>query len=60
LFSKEEVKQAVFDMKKNAAPGPPNGFGAAFFHSLWELDRGKYLAMFLDFHKREQTLVPKA
>lgn len=68
MFTREEVKQALFDMKKDAAPGP-NGFGASFFHSFWDLIKERCYAMFVDFHKGDldirrlnygvATLVPK-
>lgn len=50
MFTQEEVKSAIFDMKKDAAPGP-NGFGASFFQSFWDLIKEKYYSMFIDFHK---------
>lgn len=50
MFSEEEVKHAVFDMKQDAAPSP-NGFGATFFQKFWEIIKGRYYNMFLDFHK---------
>ena len=40
----------MFDMKKDMAPSP-NGFGASFFHSFWDLLKETYFAMFEDFHK---------
>lgn len=49
-FTCEEVEKVMFDMKKDAAPGP-NGFGASFFHSFWDLVKERYFAMFEDFHK---------
>jgi len=67
-FSGAEIKQAIFEMKKDAAPGP-NGFRATFFHNFWELVKERYIGMFMDFHKGELdikrlsygviTLVPK-
>jgi hypothetical protein len=29
MFTEEEIKHAIFDMKRDVAPGP-NGFGAVF------------------------------
>ena len=40
VFSEDEVKHAVFDMKQDAAPGP-NGFGATFFQKFWEVIKGR-------------------
>ena len=34
-FSEEEVKQAIFQMEHNKAPGP-DGFPAEFYQSFWE------------------------
>lgn len=66
-FPEEEVKQVVFEMRQDAAPGP-NGFGATF-QNFWEVIKNKYLEMFLDFHNEVLdirrlnygviTLVPK-
>jgi hypothetical protein len=36
MFSEEEVKHAVFDMKQDSAPSP-NGFGATFFRNFGKL-----------------------
>jgi hypothetical protein len=68
LFTEEKIKQSIFDMKKDAAPGP-NGFGATLFQTFWNLIKGRYCNMFLDFYKGELdikrinfgviTLVPK-
>lgn len=35
-FSEEEVKQAIFQMEHNKAPGP-DGFPAEFFQVFWEV-----------------------
>jgi hypothetical protein len=38
MFTQEEVKQAMFGMKKDAAPSP-NGFGASFFTASGTISR---------------------
>lgn len=38
-FSEAEVKEAIFDMKSDSAPGP-NGFGVGFFKNFWEEIKG--------------------
>lgn len=48
-FSLEEIKDVVFDMKTNSAPGP-NGFGVIFFRKYWEIIKGDIYSMFKDFH----------
>lgn len=48
-FSLEEIKDVVFDMKTNSAPGP-NGFGVIFFRKYWEIIKEDIYSMFKDFH----------
>jgi hypothetical protein len=67
-FSEEEVKRAVFDMKKNTAPGPDH-MPIEFFQSCWEIVKPELLSMFMKFfhYKLEMnrinygtiTLLPK-
>jgi hypothetical protein len=47
-FSEKEVREAIFQMKHNKAPGP-DGFPAEFYQVFWCL-RKDDLAMFRDFH----------
>lgn len=54
-FSEEEVKQAIFQMEHNKAPGP-DGFPAEFFQVFWEVIKKDLMAMFNDFHKEELPL----
>lgn len=63
----EEIKYAIFETKKEAAPGP-NGYGASFFQHLWEKIKDNYFKFFANFYhgnldiKRNYgviTLVPK-
>ena len=35
-FTINEIKQVVFEMKHNSAPGP-DGFPAEFFQNFWDL-----------------------
>jgi len=68
VFSMEEIKQAIFDMKIDAAPGP-NGYGASFFQHFWDNIKENYYRMFQDFYNGDLdikrlnygviTLVPK-
>jgi hypothetical protein len=68
MFAQEEVMSAMMGMKKDVAPSP-NGFGASFFHTFWNLIKDRYYAMFQDFHREDLdirrlnygviTLVPK-
>jgi hypothetical protein len=48
-FSLEEIKDAVFSMKHNRAPGP-DGFPIEFFQKFWELIKVDLLALFIDFY----------
>jgi hypothetical protein len=36
LPSKEEIKNAIFDLNKDSAPGP-DGFGAYFYQTYWDI-----------------------
>jgi hypothetical protein len=39
LFTEEEVKNAVFNMEHNKAPGP-DGFSTKFYQKLWGTIKG--------------------
>ena len=49
-FTEEEVKQAVFQMEHNKAPGP-DGFPAEFYQVFWEIIKGDLMSLFKDFHE---------
>jgi hypothetical protein len=49
-FSKEEIKKAISEMRKDAAQDP-NGYGAFFFQYFWDRIKDNYYKMFLDFYK---------
>jgi hypothetical protein len=48
-FSEKEVREAIFQMKHNKAPGP-DGFPAEFYQVFWSLIKDDLMAMFRDFH----------
>ena len=54
-FSFEEVREAVFQMEHNKAPGP-DGFPAEFYQVFWETIKDDLLAMFVDFHNEKLPL----
>jgi hypothetical protein len=68
-FSKKEVRDAIFHMKHNKAPGPDD-FTAEFYQVFWSLIKNDLMSMFRDFHNDSLplfclnfgtiTLLPKA
>jgi hypothetical protein len=48
-FTELEIRNAVFDMEHNKAPGP-DGFPAEFYQNFWEIIKGDLMQMFLDLH----------
>jgi hypothetical protein len=44
------VKEAIFQMKHNKAPGP-DGFPIEFYQVFWEIIKGDLMALFCDFHE---------
>jgi hypothetical protein len=48
-FTEEEVREAVFQMEHNKAPGP-NGFPAEFYQACWDIIKDDLMAMFFEFH----------
>jgi hypothetical protein len=55
-FTENEVREAVFQMEHNKAPGP-DGFPAEFYQVFWGVIKDDLLAMFHDFHKDSLDLV---
>jgi hypothetical protein len=48
-FSEKEVREAIFQMKHNKAPGP-DGFPVEFYQIFWSLIKDDLMALFRDFH----------
>lgn len=48
-FTEEEIKEAVFSMKENSAPGP-DGFGVIFYKRCWGVIKGELIDMISDFY----------
>jgi hypothetical protein len=48
-FSEKEIREAIFQMKYNKAPGP-DGFPAEFYQVFWSLIKDDLMAMFRDIH----------
>jgi len=67
-FTEKEVRDAIFDMEHNKAPGP-DSFPAEFYQKFWEPIKGDHMLMFHSLHKGDLplfslnfgiiTLVPK-
>jgi hypothetical protein len=49
-FSEKEIRDAIFQMKHNRAPGP-DGFPTEFYQVFWSLIKDDLMAMFQDFHR---------
>jgi len=45
-FSYNEVREAIFQMEHNKAPGP-DGFPAEFYQAFWDLIKDDLMAMFI-------------
>ena len=54
-FTKTEVKDVVFQMEHNKAPGP-DGFPVEFYQVFWNLIKDDLMALFTDFHKEDLNL----
>jgi hypothetical protein len=48
-FSEVEVKEAIFHMEHNKAPGP-DGFPPEFYQVYWHVIKDDLMALFEDFH----------
>jgi hypothetical protein len=48
-FTEKEVREAIFQMKHNKAPGP-DGFPIEFYQLFWNLIKDDLMAMFREFH----------
>jgi hypothetical protein len=67
-FTGKEVREAIFQMKHNKAPGP-DGFPIEFYHVFWSLIKDDLMTVFRDFHSGQLpifslnfaiiTLIPK-
>ena len=55
LYSEEEVKRAVFQMKHNSAPGP-DGFPAEFYQNFWDVIKSDLLQLFACLHNGQLEL----
>ena len=54
-FTEMEVKEAVFQMEHNKAPGP-DSFPAEFYQVFWEIIKEDLMALFKDFHEERLPL----
>jgi hypothetical protein len=55
MFTEQDVKEVVFKMKHNIAPGP-DGFPAEFYQIFWETIKGDLMALFKDFYLNKMPL----
>ena len=49
-FTLDEIKDVVFNMKKNKSPGP-DGLPAEFYQQFWEVVKWDTKDLLDDFHK---------
>jgi len=49
-FSQEEVRDAIFQMEHNKAPGP-DGFPSEFYQVFWNIIKDDLMTLFMDFHQ---------
>jgi hypothetical protein len=50
-FLEKEIKDVIFEMDGNKAPGP-DGFSMVFFQACWGVLKEDIMALFADFHAR--------
>jgi hypothetical protein len=55
LYAEEEVRNAVFQMEHNKAPGP-DGFPAEFYQNFWEVIKSDLLELFTFLHAGQLEL----
>jgi hypothetical protein len=48
-FTVDEVREAIFQMEHNKAPGP-DGFPAEFYQACWEIIKDDLMELFQKFH----------
>ena len=54
-FEMDEVKQAIFDMEKNTAPGPDH-IPVEFFQVCWEVIKDDLMEMFEEFSNNNMDI----
>jgi hypothetical protein len=54
-FTKEEVKEAIMQMKRNKASGP-DGFPAELYEIFWDVIKADFMAMFVRLQTGELPL----
>ena len=54
-FTEKEIRDAIFDMDHNKAPGA-DGFPAKFYQQFWDVIKGDLMQMFHDLHNGDLPL----
>jgi len=54
-FTESEVRDAIFQMEHNKAPGP-DGFPVEFYQVFWNVIKDDLMALFSDFHREDLNL----
>jgi len=54
-FTEKEIREAIFSMEHNKAPGP-DGFPVEFYQHFWEVIKGDLINMFHDLHSGDLPL----